>query len=57
MVPGMLQNISEVFLEGALGMMDSVLGNRKESEKYLPLVFTIFIFILFSNWSGLIPGV
>ncbi len=57
MVPGMLQNISEVFLEGALGMMDSVLGSRKESEKYLPLVFSIFIFILFSNWCGLIPGV
>jgi F-type H+-transporting ATPase subunit a len=57
MVPCMLQNVSEMILEGALGLMDSVLGNRKESEKYLPLVFTIFIFILFSNWCGLIPGV
>ena len=57
MVPGMLQNVSEVVIEGALGLMDSVLGDRKKSEKYLPLVFTIFIFILFSNWSGLIPGV
>lgn len=57
MVPGMLQNIAEVVLEGALSLMDSVLGNRKESEKYLPLTFTIFIFILISNWSGLIPGV
>jgi F-type H+-transporting ATPase subunit a len=57
MVPGMLQNIVEVMFEGALGLMDSVLGSRKESEKYFPLVFTIFIFILISNWSGLIPGV
>jgi F-type H+-transporting ATPase subunit a len=57
MIPGMLQNVAEVILEGALGLMDSVLGNRKESEKYLPLVFTIFIFILISNWFGLIPGV
>jgi F-type H+-transporting ATPase subunit a len=57
MVPSMLQNVSEIVLEGALGLMDSVLGNRKESEKYLPLVFTIFIFVLFSNWCGLIPGV
>jgi len=46
-----------VIIEGALGLMDSVLGDRKESEKYFPLVFTIFIFVLFSNWSGLIPGV
>jgi F-type H+-transporting ATPase subunit a len=57
MVPGMLQNVAEVVLEGALGMMDSVLGNRKTSEKYLPLVFTIFLFVLFSNWLGLLPGV
>ena len=57
MVPGMLQNVAEVVLEGALGLMDSVLGSRKESEKYLPLVFTIFIFIIISNWFGLVPGV
>ena len=57
MVPGMLQNVVEVMLEGALGLMDSVLGSRKESEKYFPLTFTIFVFILISNWSGLIPGV
>jgi F-type H+-transporting ATPase subunit a len=57
MVPGMLQNVSEVAIEGALGLMDSVLGDRRKSEKYLPLVFTIFVFVLFSNWAGLIPGV
>jgi F-type H+-transporting ATPase subunit a len=58
MVPGMVQNVAELILEGALGIMDSVLnGDRKASEKYLPLVFTIFLFILFSNWLGLLPGV
>ncbi|MDR3582026.1 MAG: F0F1 ATP synthase subunit A [Candidatus Pacebacteria bacterium] len=57
MVPDMLQNIAEVVLEGALGLMDSVLGSRKESEKYLPIVLTIFLFVLFSNWLGLVPGV
>jgi F-type H+-transporting ATPase subunit a len=57
MIPGMLQNVAEVMIEGALEMMDSVLGSRKTSEKYLPLVFTIFLFVLFSNWFGLVPGV
>jgi F-type H+-transporting ATPase subunit a len=57
MVPGMFQNVAELVLEGALGLMDSVLGNRKTSEKYLPLVLTIFLFVLFSNWFGLVPGV
>jgi F-type H+-transporting ATPase subunit a len=57
MVPGMLQNIAEMMIDGALGIMDSVLGDRKTSEKYLPIVFTIFLFVLFSNWLGLVPGV
>ena len=57
MVPGTMQNIFEMVLDGALGLMDSVLGDRRTSEKYLPLVFTIFLFVLFSNWFGLIPGV
>ena len=58
MVPGMVQNIAELIMEGALGIMDSVLnGDRRASEKYLPLVFTIFLFIIVSNWLGLLPGV
>lgn len=57
MVPGMLQNVTEMVLEGALGLMDTIVGDRRTSEKYLPLVFTIFIFVLFSNWLGLVPGV
>ncbi len=57
MVPGMLQNVAEAVMEGALGMMDDVLGTRERSEKYFPLVFTIFIFVVTSNWLGLVPGV
>lgn len=57
MIPGSIQNVVEVMFDGALGLMDSVLGNRKTSEKYFPLVFTIFLFVLFSNWLGLFPGV
>jgi F-type H+-transporting ATPase subunit a len=57
MIPGRLQNVAEYFVESSLGIMDSILGSRKTSEKYFPLVFTIFIFILFSNWLGLLPGV
>lgn len=56
-VPGMVQNIIEYILESALGIMDSVLGDRRVSEKYFPLVFTVFIFILCSNWLGLLPGI
>jgi len=57
LIPSKIQNILELLLEGALGIMDSVFGERKKSEKYLPIVVTIFLFVLFSNWFGLLPGV
>src|SRR5581483_11637555 len=57
MVPGTMQNIAEIIVEGALGIMDSVLGDRRQSEKYFPLVFTVFLFIWCSNLLGLLPGV
>jgi F-type H+-transporting ATPase subunit a len=57
MIPGMGQSVVEVALEGSLDLMTSVLGSRRQAEKYFPLVFTIFIFVLASNWMGLVPGV
>ncbi len=57
MAPGMLQNVVEVVVESSLGFMDDVFGSRDRSEKYFPLVFTIFIFVITSNYLGLLPGV
>ena len=56
-VPGTAQSIVEVVYEGLADLMDSVLGERKKSEQYLPFVATIFVFILVSNWLGILPGV
>ncbi|MEK7554809.1 MAG: F0F1 ATP synthase subunit A [Patescibacteria group bacterium] len=56
-VPSGIQNLLEFFLEGLLKIMDSVLGSRQKSEKYLPLVATIFLFVMLANWMGLLPGV
>ena len=44
-IPGMMQNIAEYVIESALGIMDTVLGDRRKSEKYFPLIFTIFLFL------------
>jgi F-type H+-transporting ATPase subunit a len=57
LIPAGFQNVMEMVFEGALDMMDSVLGDRRSSEKYFPIVFTVFLFVLLSNWSGLLPGV
>lgn len=56
MVPRGIQNIWEAVIEGFLGIFDSVTGSREKSLKFFPLVFSFFIFILFSNWIGLLPG-
>jgi F-type H+-transporting ATPase subunit a len=57
LVPAGFQNLVEMLVDGALDMMDSVLGDRQKSEKYLPFVLTVFLFVMVSNWFGLIPGV
>ncbi|MEK7187219.1 MAG: F0F1 ATP synthase subunit A [Patescibacteria group bacterium] len=57
LVPQTGQGIVEAGLEGLLDLMDSVLGDRHKSERYLPLVGTIFIMVMTANWLGLLPGV
>ncbi len=54
--PDKLQNACEFFLEGLLGYFDQVTGDRKKTMRFLPLVGSIFFFILLSNWLGLMPG-
>jgi F-type H+-transporting ATPase subunit a len=57
LVPRGLQNFFEIILEIALGFSDTITGNRKNSEKLLPFVLSLFLFILVNNWLGIIPGV
>ncbi len=54
--PGKLQNGFEAVLEFLFGYFDQVTGDREKSKKFLPIVGTLFLFILCSNWFGLLPG-
>lgn len=56
-VPRGFQNALEMAVEWFLTIFDSVTGDRRKSLKFFPLVFSFFIFILLSNWLGLLPGV
>jgi F-type H+-transporting ATPase subunit a len=56
LIPGKLQSIFELITDEILSLMDTVLGSRTLSEKYFPIVATIFLFVLLSNWLGLLPG-
>ena len=55
-VPGRFQNAVESVMDTLLGYMDRVTGGRKKSVAFFPLIGTLFLFILLSNWMGLLPG-
>lgn len=54
-IPGKLQHIFEILIDGALSLCDQVTNNRKLTNKIFPLVFTLFVFILVNNWVGILP--
>ena len=54
--PGKLQNFFEFILETLFEYFDQVTGDRKKTLRFLPLVGSVFFFILLSNWLGLLPG-
>lgn len=55
-VPTGIQNLFEIIIEALFKMIDNVTGDRKQTYQFFPLVATIFIFIVLSNWLGLLPG-
>jgi len=50
-----LQMFIEVLIEGLYGIVESIAGKSK-ARLFFPLVMTFFLFIVPSNWSGLLPG-
>jgi F-type H+-transporting ATPase subunit a len=54
LVPGRLQSAAEMLYEFMADTVRSTTG--KEGLKFLPLVFSLFIFVLICNLVGLIPG-
>ena len=56
-IPGKIQNFGELLVESGVNFCTSVMGSRHNAERVFPLIATLFIFILLSNWLGLLPGV
>lgn len=54
LVPGRLQSMAEESYLFIAGMLKENVGN--EGKRYFPLVFSLFMFILFCNLLGMIPG-
>ncbi|MEZ4682158.1 MAG: F0F1 ATP synthase subunit A [Caldilineaceae bacterium] len=55
LVPSGLQNFMEAVIEYLYGLAEGVSG--KAASTYFPWAATIFLFVVLSNWFGLIPGV
>lgn len=56
LVPNKGQNFFETVIDSILNFMGSVTGDRSSALKFFPLVATIFIAIIFSNWFEVVPG-
>jgi F-type H+-transporting ATPase subunit a len=53
LVPGRWQSVAEMSYEFVADMVETNAGHG--SEPYFPFVFTLFMFVLFANFLGLIP--
>jgi len=56
LVPSGIQNIAEITIDSLMNFTKSVVGEKKGKE-FFPLIATIFLYVLISNWLGLLPGV
>jgi F-type H+-transporting ATPase subunit a len=55
LIPTGPQNFFEAIVEAIDSLVRDVAGER--GRQFFPIVATIFIFVLVSNWLGLVPGV
>lgn len=54
LIPNRAQNLFEFIYESIYGLLTSILGDRM-TKKTFWFFSTVFIFIVISNWSGLLP--
>jgi F-type H+-transporting ATPase subunit a len=52
--PGNLQQTLELFAEWLVGMTNDIVGHG--GRRYFPLIGALFLYIIFSNLLGLVPG-
>lgn len=52
--PGGIQHLAELFNEFIGGQVDEVIGHH--GHRFIPFLSAVFLFILFSNLIGLVPG-
>ncbi|OGJ62045.1 ATP synthase F0 subunit A [Candidatus Peribacteria bacterium RIFCSPLOWO2_01_FULL_51_18] len=56
-IPGRFQTLLEMIVEGLFDFFSTVIGDRKQTRTFFPLIATIFLFLMLANWMGIFPGV
>ncbi len=56
MIPGGFQNVVEALIGGMFDFFEGVVGDTNKTKKFFPIVMTIFLYVMISNWMGLLPG-
>ena len=56
LVPKGIHNIVEAAVEFVRSEIQKITEDERKTRLFLPLVATIFFFVLVNNWMGLIPG-
>lgn len=54
LVPGKLQSIIELIVEGFVTLVEETMGHK--GKKYFPIVMTFVMFIFVANATGMVPG-
>jgi F-type H+-transporting ATPase subunit a len=54
LVPGSMQVLGELFVSKLFELTEDALG-RKMAKTYAPLICALFMFLVLSNWIGIIP--
>lgn len=54
LVPGRWQSVAELSYEFVANMLLDITG--AEGRKYVPFIFSLFMFVLFANIIGMVPG-
>ncbi|MBU1000655.1 F0F1 ATP synthase subunit A [Patescibacteria group bacterium] len=55
LIPSGLQSLFEIIVDFGYTTVEDLAGSKK-AKAFFPIVMTFFLFILFSNWLGLMPG-
>ncbi len=55
--PTKLQSLFEFIIESLYNLTHSISGSHHKARIFFPFIASFFLFIMFSNWSGLLPGV